>query len=386
MIANLEPTPENFQQKPSFFRSRSTNGVKKTFFQKIFLSKSSKNPLDTFSALLAVKRRRFLKPQKGCSFFAKRVTLIRICFWKENLFSQVVDLAIKSALLKKLQKTFFKSRKTSSSRSEDDKKVVFQNKNFSFPWTCRKHFWQFCRKVYVRKPITFRSMFGKNWNKIHTKTYSDSKNSFGCWESSFEKSTQNCSTKNFCADGRKMIKKILKPKVLLKIILRTRRMQFWMNCWRFFAKSRNFLCSTAEKKSPRKNFDNLSQTFLARSWDSFTKRTEKKLILYKFFKVYVFLKKIVPSRRKEIWKPCQKFFSKKLNFFTHCVTMIGNFFWNIELPTSSCTFNKEKCSFETHAEVCSTKVQRILSQGWQIIKKHRFFERSSSQTNAPLFM
>ena len=88
MIAILEPTPENVQQKPSFFRSRSTNGVKKDFFRKIVFFQMFNKSIGDVECTFGCHAKKI--PQKSCSFFAKRVALIRKCFWKENFFLKLL--------------------------------------------------------------------------------------------------------------------------------------------------------------------------------------------------------------------------------------------------------------------------------------------------------
>ena len=184
-----------------FFSLEVQKWLKKDFFRKSLFFQMFNKSIGHVEYTFGFHAKKI--PQRGCSLFAKPVTLIRKCFWKVILFLKLLIQPSKMHFWKARKKTFYKTRKTSSSRSEDDeKKLVFPNKIFSFHWTCRKHFWQSCRKVYVRTPIIFRSMFGNDRNKTSTKTFFDSKKSLGCWESSFENSTQNCSTKKFCSDGR----------------------------------------------------------------------------------------------------------------------------------------------------------------------------------------
>ena len=101
MIANLEPTPENFQQKGSFFRSRSTKGVKRLFQKNSFLS--------IVQQIHWTRRVHFWLSSEGDS--SKRLKFFRwVCDNDEKMFlerkplPQVVDLAIKIALLKSSQK------------------------------------------------------------------------------------------------------------------------------------------------------------------------------------------------------------------------------------------------------------------------------------------
>ena len=94
-------------------------------------------------------------PQKGWKFFAKCVTMMRKCFWRQILFLKLLILAITSALLKSSQKTFYKTRKTPAQSRKMIKKVVFQNNIFSFHLTCIKHFWQSCPKSTCQKADNF---------------------------------------------------------------------------------------------------------------------------------------------------------------------------------------------------------------------------------------
>ena len=211
------------------------------------------------------------------------------------------------------KKTFYKSRKTCSSRSEDDeKKLVFQNKIFSSRSTCEKQFWQSRQKVYVRKPIVFHSMFQNDRNNLSTKTFSDSKLLLAV-ESPVLKFPPKTVHQNFCADGRKVIKIFFSNQnFCLKLSFVHVECSFGKIAWDILLKSRNFFCSISEnKKKVQEKFLITCSKKLWHGVETCSPKRPKKLILYSFFKVYVFLKKIVRTRWKETWQPCQKSIPKR---------------------------------------------------------------------------
>ena len=149
-------------------------------------------------------------PQKGWSFFAKCVTMMRKCFWKQTFFLKMLILATENALLRISQKTFFTKPEKLQLKVgrwwKKNKKLIFQNKIFSFHLTCKKQFWQSCQKVYVRKPIIFHSMF-HIWKKhIYRKTFLTQEIPLAVESQVLKFPPRTVHQKNFCADGRKMVK------------------------------------------------------------------------------------------------------------------------------------------------------------------------------------
>ena len=55
-----------------------------------------------------------------------------------------------------------------------------------------------------------------------------------------------------------------------------------------------------------------------------------------------------------------KIYSKEMNFFTHCVTIIGKFFWKIEFPTSSCPFSKENAVLKPMPKFVQQRSKELL--------------------------
>ena len=118
--------------KREFFSLEVHKRRKKTFSEKFFSFNCSTNPLDTLSALLAVMPTRFLKKADVCS--------LSVWKWWENVSgnkcfsSSCWFWPAKMHFWETRKKTFYKTRKTSSSRSVDDeKKLLFPNKIFFFP-------------------------------------------------------------------------------------------------------------------------------------------------------------------------------------------------------------------------------------------------------------
>ena len=115
--------------KREFFSLEVHKRRKKTFSEKFFSFNCSTNPLDTLSALLAVMPARFLKKADVCS--------LSVWKWWENVSgnkcfsSSCWFWPAKMHFWEARKKTFYKTRKTSSSRSVDDeKKLLFPTKSF----------------------------------------------------------------------------------------------------------------------------------------------------------------------------------------------------------------------------------------------------------------